>query len=81
MLDTRLRNRQIQRLATRLGDIYGDIEHLSLNIRRWQRQLDHLDDYVTARREWIAGAESQIDELVAQAEVLEAQYFSLNGEE
>ena len=81
VLDSRLRNRQIQRLADQLGDLYAAIEQRALSVHRWQRQIDHIGDYVTARKKWIAMAESQIDELLAQIEVLEAQYYSLNGEE
>ena len=76
----RLRNRHLQELATRLGDLYGEIERLSLNVHRWQRQIGHIEDYVTARQHWIAQAQRQIDELTAEAEVLEATYYSLNGE-
>lgn len=78
--EVRQRTRRLQQVAARLGDLYRDIERLSLNVHRWQRQLDHIQDYVAARHHWIAQAQSQIDELTAQAEMLAAQYYSLNGE-
>jgi cell division protein FtsB len=76
----RQRTRRLQQVATRLGYLYADIERLSLNVHRWQRQLDHIQDYVIARQHWIAAAQTEIDELTAQAEILEAQYHSLDGE-
>jgi peptidoglycan hydrolase CwlO-like protein len=78
--DPRLHNRHLERLAARLGDVYGEIERLSLSIHRWQRQLDHIQDYVAARQNWIATAQTEIDELTAQAGVLEATYYSVDGD-
>ena len=74
------RRRRLRRLATRLGDLYEGIERLSLDIRRWQRQIDDVDTYITVRQRWIAEAEVEIARLKSRIEVLEDDYLDLEDE-
>jgi len=79
--DARLRNRHLERLAIRLGDLYGKIERLSLNMHQWQRQISKVDEYVVVRHRWIVQAEAEISQLKSHASALEDEYLILNGEE
>jgi len=78
--DVRQRNHRIQQLSVELGSHYSRIEKLAGCIAAWKREIAGIERSIGARREWIAQAKSRIAELTGQIEVLEGEYFRLNGE-
>jgi len=74
------RERRLQEIAAHLTDLYERIVYLSADIKRWQRQIEHVDDYVATRRRLIARAEAEIEALRAKIKPLETEYDRLEAE-
>jgi chromosome segregation ATPase len=79
--EVRQRNRRIQQVSAELGSHYSRIEKLARCISSWQREIAGIERSIGNRREWIAQAKARIAELARQIEVLEQEYFGLNGED
>jgi hypothetical protein len=75
-----LHNRRTDELAGHLGDLCATIDEVSWNARHWQHQTDGAGIYNRSGRRGIAPAEEQMVQLRRQVEVLEDEYFALNGE-
>jgi chromosome segregation ATPase len=80
MREVRQRNHRIQQLSAELGNHYSRVGKLAGCITAWQREIAGIERSVGTRREWIAQTKARIGELTQQIQVLEGEYFRLNGE-
>jgi uncharacterized protein (DUF3084 family) len=65
------RSQSLSRIAADLARCRRKVDGLRSCIAHWERQISDRQGYIRFREDWIAGAQSQIDLLQGEIELLE----------